>query len=275
MLDKYGMKPNDTILAEEKHMGIYEDLLSNRDAKVIAGGAAQNTARGAQYMLPPNSVWYVGCVGKDDYAQKLREQCKKEGVHTEYRVDEKEPTGKCGVVINGHNRSMCTHLAAANEYKLEHLKQPKIWSMVEKTEVFYVGGYHLTVCVPAIMALAEEALEKNKPLLLGLGAMFVPQFFKDQLAQVMPYCDYIFGNEDEAEVWAKTQGHETKDLKEIAKLMCEVPKKNKQRPRTVVITHGTQPTITARMNVDMVVVFDEVPVHKISEEEINDTNGAG
>lgn len=29
-------------------MGIYEDLLKNRDAKVIAGGAAQNTARGAQ-----------------------------------------------------------------------------------------------------------------------------------------------------------------------------------------------------------------------------------
>jgi hypothetical protein len=42
------MKPNDAILAEEKHMGLYEDLLQNHDAKLIAGGAAQNTARGAQ-----------------------------------------------------------------------------------------------------------------------------------------------------------------------------------------------------------------------------------
>lgn len=48
MLEKYGLKANDAILAEEKHMGIYEDLLQNRDAKLIAGGAAQNTARGAQ-----------------------------------------------------------------------------------------------------------------------------------------------------------------------------------------------------------------------------------
>lgn len=256
-------------------MGIYEDLLSNRDAKIIAGGAAQNTARGAQYMLPANSVWYIGCVGQDEFAQQLRDACKKEGVHTEYRVDEKQPTGKCGVVINGQNRSMCTHLAAANEYKLDHLKQPNIWSMVEKTEVFYVGGYHLTVCVPAIMALAEEALAKNKPLLLGMGAAFVPQFFKDQLAQVMPYCDYIFGNEDEAEVWAKSQGRETKDLKEIAKMMCEVEKKNTHRPRTAVITHGTKPTITARMNADMIVEFNEIPVHTISEQEISDTNGAG
>ena len=48
MLEKYGLKPNDAILAEEKHMGIYEDLLSNRKAQLVAGGAAQNTARGAQ-----------------------------------------------------------------------------------------------------------------------------------------------------------------------------------------------------------------------------------
>lgn len=48
MLEKYGLKENDAILAEEKHMGLYEDLLQNCDAKLIAGGAAQNTARGAQ-----------------------------------------------------------------------------------------------------------------------------------------------------------------------------------------------------------------------------------
>lgn len=47
MLEKYGLKPNDAILAEEKHMGLYDDLINNRDAKLIAGGAAQNTARGA------------------------------------------------------------------------------------------------------------------------------------------------------------------------------------------------------------------------------------
>jgi adenosine kinase len=55
-----------------------------------------------------------------------------------------------------------THLAAANEYKVEHLKQPHIWSLVEKAQYYYVGGYHLTVCVPAILALAEEAAAKNK-----------------------------------------------------------------------------------------------------------------
>ena len=50
MLEKYGLKANDAILAEDKHMDIFDDLLNNRDAKLIAGGAAQNTARGAQVL---------------------------------------------------------------------------------------------------------------------------------------------------------------------------------------------------------------------------------
>lgn len=117
---------------------------------------------GFQYLLPEQSVVYIGCIGKDKYGDILKKTCEEAGVHTEYRVDEAQPTGKCGVVITGHNRSMCTHLAAANEYKIEHLKQPEIWSLVEKAQVYYVGGYHLTVCVPAIIALGEEAAAKNK-----------------------------------------------------------------------------------------------------------------
>ena len=52
MLSQYGLKPNDAILAEDKHMSLYEDLLQNHNAKLIAGGAAQNTTRGAQVLLP-------------------------------------------------------------------------------------------------------------------------------------------------------------------------------------------------------------------------------
>jgi hypothetical protein len=51
LLEKYGLKANDAILAEEKHLGLYDDLIKNFDAKLIAGGAAQNTARGAQVRL--------------------------------------------------------------------------------------------------------------------------------------------------------------------------------------------------------------------------------
>lgn len=57
---------------------------------------------------------------------------------------------------------MVTDLGAANHYKLEHLKSPEIWAYVEEAKVFYVGGFHLTVCVPAILALGEHAAKTNK-----------------------------------------------------------------------------------------------------------------
>ncbi|KAJ5619006.1 Adenosine kinase [Penicillium lagena] len=274
LLEKYGLKDNDAILAEEQHMGIYEDLLS-RDAKLIPGGAAQNTARGAQYMLPDNQVVFIGCVGKDKYADLLKKTCKEAGVHTEYRVDDAQPTGKCGVVITGHNRSMCTHLAAANEYKIEHLKQPQIWSLVEKAQVYYVGGYHLTVCVPAILALAEEAAAKNKVFMLSLSAPFIPQFFKDQLDSVMPYTDYTFCNETEALAFSASHGWGTEDISEIAKKLAQLPKKNTQRPRIAIVTQGTLPTVVGIASANGDVQLKEFPIREIAKEAIEDTTGAG
>ncbi|KAF2757121.1 Ribokinase-like protein [Pseudovirgaria hyperparasitica] len=272
MLKKYDLKANDAILAEEKHMGLYEDLIQNRNAKLIPGGAAQNTARGAAYILPKDSVVYIGCVGKDKYAEILEKASSEQGVKTAYRYDETTPTGRCGVVITGHDRSMCTDLAAANLYKLDHLKSPEIWPLVEQAKFYFVGGYHLTVCVPAIMALAEEAEAKNKPFTLSLSAPFIPQFFKDPLDQVLPYCDYIIGNETEAAAYAESHGLDAKDIPSIAKHIANLPKKNTKRDRTVIITQGTEPSIAATGGSSEI---QEFPVHTIGKEQINDTNGAG
>jgi len=272
LLNKYGLKANDAILADEnKHMGIYQELL-DRDAKIIAGGAAQNSARGAAYMLPPNSVIYLGAVGKDKEADQLRDACTKAGVRTEYYVDEKEPTGKCGVVITGHDRSMCTHLAAANTYKIEHLKSEPVWNLVKKAEVIYVGAYHLTVNVPAILALGEEAAKSNKIFMMGMGAPFIAEFFKDPLAETSKYWDYIVGNETEARTWAKSQGHNTEDVRQIAQLIADLPKANEKRKRTAIITQGTEETVVAIQGEK---TLQEFPVHAIDSSKINDTNGAG
>ena len=77
-------------------------------------------------------------------------------------------TGTCGVIITGLSRSLVTDLGAANEYKLAHLQSPEIWSLVESAKYFYVGGFHLTVCPPAIVALGKHAAETNKVILTCL-----------------------------------------------------------------------------------------------------------
>ncbi|KAK9795674.1 putative Adenosine kinase [Seiridium cardinale] len=274
LLAKYDLKDNDAILAEEKHTPLFEDLLNNYDAKLIAGGAAQNTARGAQYILPENSVVYLGGVGDDKYAATLRDAVKQVGLRVEYRIDPKVPTGRCGVVITGHNRSLCTDLGAANHYDLEHLKREDIWKLVKGAEFYYVGGYHFTVCPPAILTLGEEAAANNKVFIVNVSAPFIAEFFKDPLDQSSKYWDYVICNETEAAAYAKSHNlsvAET-DIAAIAKHLANLPKENSKRPRVAVITHGTEPTIVAQQGVDEVKSY---PVHAIGEEQINDTNGAG
>ncbi|KAG6004874.1 hypothetical protein E4U21_000650 [Claviceps maximensis] len=272
LLAKYGLKANDAILAEEKHLPLYEDLLNNYDAKLIAGGAAQNSARGAQYLLPPNSVVFIGGAGDDKYSAIMHDAVKAAGLRVEYRVDAEHKTGRCGVVITGHNRSLCTDLGAANHYDLEHLKKPEIWSLVENAEVFYVGGYHFTVCPPAIMELAKHAAEKNKIFVLSLSAPFIPQFFKDPVDASAPYWDYIIGNETEAAAYAESHDLPSKEPKDVVKHLANLPKENGKRKRIAIITQGTDPTLVAVQGEDQI---KEFRILTISKDQINDTNGAG
>lgn len=202
----------------------------------------------------------------------MRDTCAAAGLRVEYRVDDSVPTGRCGVVITGHSRSLCTHLAAANEYKLEHLRSPGIWPLVEQADIYFVGGYHLTVCVPAIMALAEEAAAKDKIFILSLSAPFIPQLFTEPLDRTAPYWDYVIGNETEARSYAEAHKLGTQDVREIARHMANLPKENQSRKRTVVITQGTEPTVVVVQGDD---ATQEFRVHEIAKEQICDTNGAG
>lgn len=111
--------------------------------------------------------------------------------------------------------------------------------------------------------------------MIGLAAPFIPTFFKDQLAEVMPYTDFVLGNEQEATAWAETQNLSTKSIPEIAQHMANTPKVNTKRARTVIITQGTEPTVCAVSKGDGKADLSEYPVHPISKEQINDTNGAG
>ncbi|PRT53395.1 Adenosine kinase [Wickerhamiella sorbophila] len=275
-LNKYGLKANDAILVEEKHMPIYDEVLAKDDVVIIAGGAAQNAARGAAYMLPEHTVAYFGSVGRDNYSKLLLEANEAAGVVTHYMFQDSIPTGKCAALLTGINRSLATDLAAANHYKLEHMKQPENWKLVEEAKIFYVGGFHLTVCPPAIQALGEHAAETNKIFSMNLSAPFLPQFFKEPLDASSPYWDYLIGNESEAAAYAESHGLETTSVTKVAEHIALLPKKNLNRPRVVVFTQGLDDTIVVVGDVaNNTVKIHTVPVHVLPETDIVDTNGAG
>jgi pfkB family carbohydrate kinase len=96
-----------------------QELSKKSDVQYVAGGATQNTMRVAQWMLKePGSTAYMGCIGKDAYADKLRDVCSKAGVDSQYMVDESTPTGTCAVCVLDKDRSLVANLGAANNYKV-------------------------------------------------------------------------------------------------------------------------------------------------------------
>jgi adenosine kinase len=217
-------------------------------------------------------VVFFGCVGKDKNAEILQSANEEAGVAVRYLYDPKQPTGRCGAIITGHSRSLCTDLAAANCYKLEHLMEN--WKVVENAKAYYVGGYHLTVCVPAALALAEEAAKTNKPFIFSLSAPFIPEVFKEPLDKIAPFWDYIVGNETEALSYANSHDLGTEDLPAIARAIANLPKKNDKRKRVAIITQGTDPTIVAVQGESESDV-KTFQVRPIPRAEIVDTTGAG
>lgn len=139
-LQKYNMKENDAILAEEKHKNLYVELTEKYKATYIAGGSVQNALRVAQWFLEtPETTTFFGCVGEDEYSKILRDKAQGEGVNVKYQYTRKEPTGTCAVLITGNHRSLCANLAAANCFTTDHLAVEENQKLIETAQFYYVS----------------------------------------------------------------------------------------------------------------------------------------
>lgn len=275
-LEKYGLKANDAVLAEEKHMPLYSELVAAK-ADFTAGGATQNSVRVAQWMLQtPNATSFIGAVGTDDYAKAMASGAKADGVNVQYQATPGVATGTCGVLITGKNRSLVANLSAANEYKFDHLKEADQWAVVEKASIYYISGFFFTVSPESMQAVAKHALAESKTFCCNLSAPFlieVPPFFA-ALKDLLPYVGIYFGNETEALTLSKAMGWGTEDVTEIAtKLAQEETASGK--PRTVVFTQGADPTVVVVAHKNAVVSSEKFAVLPIKADDIIDTNGAG
>lgn len=272
-LDKYGLEPANAILAEEKHQPMYADLSTKPGVVYIAGGATQNSIRVAQALLTKggkkNSTAYLGAVGKDEYAAKMKAACAEDGVNATY-MEVDQPTGTCGVCVVDKDRSLVANLSAANEYKISHTEAN--WSIVEKAQFIYSAGFFITVAPDAMKKVWEHCAAEKKTYCLNLAAPFILQVppFKKVVNEAIPYVDYLFGNETEAVEFAKSEGWDTTDVAEIARKLSLFPSADGKPSRTVVFTQGTSPTIIAKDGKS-----NEFPIEKLPAEKVVDTNGAG
>ena len=270
-LEKYDLKANNAILAGPEHMPLFEEMMRDFKPEYGAGGATQNSIRIAQWLLQePQATTYAGGVGKDERAQILKEKAEEAGIKVLYCVSALAPTGVCGALITGTERSLVAHLGAADFFTHEWMQQPEQWQYVEKAQVFYIGGFVFPVCNEGIFTIAKHACSNNKTLAMNLSAPFLCKYYADPRHNIMQYVDILFGNEAEAAEFCKLQGIETNDIREMALQTSLLPKANNARSRMVVFTQGRDPTIIAKDG--EVYTF---PITSVPKESIRDTNGCG
>lgn len=277
LLEKYGLEANNAILAEEKHMPLYDEISSHPEVSFGAGGATQNSIRVAQWMLQsPKVASYFGAIGDDDYGRTMTECCTNDGVNAQYFVNSSVPTGTCAVVITSGSRSLVANLSAANTYPVEHLREKDQWDVVEKASIFYTAGFFLTVSPQSMLTLGKHAAETGKTMCFNLSAPFLMQVppFLSAMKDLLPYVDICFGNETEASTLSTALAFGTTDLTEIAVKLAQLDKAT-VRPRTVIFTHGADPTIVVVADKYRVWSIDTYPVISIKSDDIVDTNGAG
>uniref|UniRef100_A0A8B9X6D1 Adenosine kinase n=1 Tax=Bos mutus grunniens TaxID=30521 RepID=A0A8B9X6D1_BOSMU len=247
-LGKYSLKPNDQILAEEKHKELFDELVKKFKVEYHSGGSTQNSIKVAQWMIqqPHKAATFFGCIGIDTFGEILKKKAAEAHVDAHYYEQNEQPTGTCAACITGGNSSLVANLAAANCYQKEkHLDMEKNWILVDKARVYYILGFFLTVS-PEIFTL-------------DLSAPFISQFYKESLMKVI--CHF-----------AREQGFETEDIKEIARKTERqaLPKVNSKRQRIVIFTQGREDTILAtESEVTTFAVLDQ------DQKEIVDTSGAG
>jgi adenosine kinase len=270
LLDKYELKSGNAILAEPKHLPLYQELIDNYKVEFIAGGAGQNTARACQWLSQiPGTAHYIGCVGKDKYADEMRASVTADGVSVHYQEASGQKTGTCAVLVVDKERSLVADLAAANHCNKAHFDSADVKQIIEQASTIYVTGFFLTVCPESMVELGYHAYTHNKMFCLNISAPFLVDFFYDRMAAVLPFVDIIFGNETEAATFGKKHGWGD-DLHVIAKKLSELWKINKSRQRTVIFTQGAK----------KIVVYHEGQINEytpilVPKEEIVDTNGAG
>ena len=87
-LKKYNLEANNAILAGDHHKDLCKDMEKNFHVEFIAGGAAQNSMRVAQWFFKKSRVTtFFGAIGKDAFGEQMRKKAEEDRVNVSYYVD--------------------------------------------------------------------------------------------------------------------------------------------------------------------------------------------
>lgn len=247
-------------------------------------------------------VVLIGGVGRDELAVRLRELCRNENIQALLSETDLEGTGWRAVLrIKQEERtaesmsglgappgedteqsrlssiSTATFTGAGHEYKADHLRF-KVWESVEAARIVYVESIFLNVSPDSARLVAEHCAKVGKIFALNLSARYLCKFFREKVLALLPYIDYIFGNESEYLELAEAQKDEMgRSIDDIVSWLAKHPRADgdPRRKRYVIATCGQRPTIIASTWRGWGVKVQRFPVPPVRAHRFVCKDGAG
>lgn len=275
-LKPYGLAVGEAALAKEEQLGIFTELEKKPDVVYVPGGAGLNSARVCRWIGQAAGIQtvYVGCIGEDRYGEILKDAAEKQGVEMVLEKTSAAPTGTCACAIVGKERSLLANLGASNRLSAAHMKSPAVIKVLGESQYFYCTGYALIVDAEYVLQVAKAAhATPGGVFCLNLSAGYIIDCFTEALMKVLPHVDILFGNEGEAETLAKALKIEEKSIPKIAERVAEVLPYEGLGDQTIIFTQGPSDIVFASKKEHKEVV--SVPSHRVEQEKVVDTNGAG
>ncbi|XP_066986016.1 uncharacterized protein [Macrobrachium rosenbergii] len=196
--DTFQLPVDGQLEVNEKQRALFNLVTKEYPVEYTAGGCALNSSRVFCWVLgEPNRVVFVGGIGKDDEAQKLKAITQSSGVVNRFVEVDDQPTGTCLALVLGACRCLCADIGAANVCEPEHVFTPQFLPVLEETDFIYVEGYFITHSFNTALQIAKYAKQHNKTFVFNLCGSYVCENHPNELAELLPYVDILFGYAEE------------------------------------------------------------------------------
>ncbi|XP_068223599.1 uncharacterized protein [Palaemon carinicauda] len=196
--DKFQLPVDGQLEVNEKQRALFNLVTKEYPVEYTAGGCALNSSRVFCWVLgEPERVVFVGGIGKDDEAQKLKAITQSSGVVNRFVEVDDQPTGTCLALVLGACRCLCADIGAANVCEPEHIFTSQFLPVLEETDFIYVEGYFITHSFNTALQIAKYAKQHDKKFVFNLCGSYVCENHPNELAELLPFVDILFGYAEE------------------------------------------------------------------------------
>lgn len=194
----------------------------------------------------------IASIGNDENGRYLSQFMQDCGVIPLYQKSKTgNPTGTtAALVTDDGSRTLVANIAASADLNESALNFIETQEALRRSGIIFIEGYILTNCSSVAFKLAQFASNSKKVFSFGISATFVVQERLSDILKLLPLCDILFGNLDEARELAKHLTGQEWDVSSSSDAVKKIITKSSKNTeislmegiyQLVIITNGSGP----------------------------------